>query len=160
MKKMEVIQKKIFTKENIRPQLALWRFKDQKIVFTNGCFDILHQGHIHLLTSAADFGTKLIVGINSDNSVKRLKGNNRPLQNEQTRLLVMASLHFVDAVMLFEEDTPYELIKFIQPEVLVKGGDYEIKNVVGADLVRQVEIINLLEGFSTTGIEQKIKVVK
>lgn len=160
MKKLEVIQKKIFTKENIQPQLALWRFQDQQIVFTNGCFDILHQGHIHLLTSAADFGNKLIVGINSDNSVKKLKGNNRPLQDEKTRMLVLASLHFVDAVILFEEDTPYELLKNIHPDILVKGGDYKANEIVGADLVKRVEIVNLLVGFSTTKIEEKIKVRK
>lgn len=160
MKKVEIIQKKIFSKEIFRHTLALWKFKNEKIVFTNGCFDILHQGHIHLLTCAADFGNKLIVGINSDNSVKRLKGNNRPLQDEKTRLLVMASLHFVDAVIKFEEDTPYDLIKFIQPDILVKGGDYKAGEIVGADVVRQVEIVNLLEGFSTTKIEGMIKSIK
>ena len=157
LKKLEIIQKKIFTRENFSLQLAQWRFKDEKIVFTNGCFDILHQGHIHLLTGAAGFGTKLIVGVNSDNSVKKLKGQNRPLQDEKTRLLVMASLHFVDAVLLFEEDTPYELIKLIQPDVLVKGGDYKANEIVGAALVKKVEIVNLLEGFSTTAIEMKMK---
>lgn len=157
MKKIEIIEKKFFTSETIKTTLALWRFHSQKIVFTNGCFDLLHQGHIHLLTSAADFGNKLIVGLNSDNSVRRLKGNHRPFQNEKTRMLLLASLHFVDAVILFDEDTPYELLQFIQPDVLVKGGDYKNNEIVGADIVKQVEIVHLLEGFSTTSIEEKLK---
>lgn len=157
MKYLEIIQKKMFVRDELLRTLSVWRFKNQKIVFTNGCFDILHQGHIHLLSTAADFGNKLIIGLNTDDSVKRLKGNNRPLQDEKSRMFVIASLHFVDAVILFEEDTPYELIKSIQPDVLVKGGDYQADKIVGTDLVKQVEIVSLTKGYSTTNIEKKLK---
>ena len=140
--------------------LHVWRFQSKKIVFTNGVFDILHRGHIHSLSAARDFGDVLIVALNTDASVARLKPG-RPLQDEKTRAIVMASLSLVDAVILFDEDTPLELIKFIQPDVLVKGGDYKPETVVGAEVVTatggRVEIVQLLEGFSTTAIEQKIK---
>ncbi len=157
----QLIQSKIVSQAQLQQKLNLWRFRQQRVVFTNGCFDILHAGHIHLLSQAASFGDVLVIGLNSDSSVKGLKGENRPLQNENTRADVLASLFYVDAVLLFEEPTPLELIQAITPDVLVKGGDYTIENVVGADWVQQhggrVEIVPLLEGFSTTGIEQKLK---
>src|SRR5688500_3468355 len=116
--------------------LNQWRFKDEKIVFTNGCFDILHQGHIDYLSKAADLGTKLVVGVNTDSSVRRLgKGNSRPIQDEQSRALIIAALGCVSAVVIFDEDTPYELIKIVQPHILVKGADYTIDQVAGADIV-------------------------
>jgi rfaE bifunctional protein nucleotidyltransferase chain/domain len=140
--------------------MHVWRLQSKKIVFTNGVFDILHRGHIHSLAAARDFGDILIVGLNTDASVSRLKPG-RPIQDEQTRAIVLASLSLVDAVILFSDDTPLELIKAIQPDVLVKGGDYKPEMVVGADIVTskggRVEIVPLLEGFSTTAIEQKMK---
>lgn len=140
--------------------LNLWRFYQKRIVFTNGCFDILHSGHVHLLSQAAAFGDILIVGLNADSSVKKLKGDNRPLQKETTRASVLASLFYVQAVVLFEEETPLRLISAIAPDVLVKGGDYKIETIVGADSVLQrggkVEIIPLLAGVSTTSVEEKM----
>ncbi len=161
MSKSEILKTKIFDLVTLQKKLHLWRFKEQRIVFTNGCFDILHQGHVHLLSQAADLGDILIVGLNSDESIRNLKGVNRPLQDEQTRASVLASLFYINAVVLFNEETPIQLIKMITPEVLVKGGDYNIETVVGADWVQQhggkVELIPLLEGYSTTNLEQKMK---
>ncbi len=161
MNKSEIIRSKIFSRDALNKKLHLWRFKQQKIVFTNGCFDLLHAGHIHLLSKAAEQGDVMIVGLNTDDSVKKIKGENRPLQDENTRALVLASLFFVNAVVLFSEETPAELIKAISPDVLVKGGDYKPEQIVGADWVTshggKVEIIPLVEGHSTTTLEQKIK---
>jgi rfaE bifunctional protein nucleotidyltransferase chain/domain len=167
---LDVIQSKIYTKETLFKPVLVSKFKGHKIVFTNGCFDILHRGHIDYLAKASDLGDELFVGINSDASVKRLgKSSTRPLQDEQTRAMIIASLHFVSGVILFDEDTPYELIDFIKPDVLVKGADYDAnetdktnkKYIVGSDLVKQnggvVKTIEFLEGFSTTAIEKKIK---
>jgi rfaE bifunctional protein nucleotidyltransferase chain/domain len=167
---LQVISAKILDKEHLAPFVAKWHFKGKKVVFTNGCFDIIHRGHIDYLAKAADLGDKLIVGLNSDASVKQQgKSSSRPLQDEQTRAMILASLHFVDAVVLFNEDTPYELIDFIEPEVLVKGADYDAgitdkkdkKYIVGSDIVKakggEVKTIPFLDGFSTTAIEQKIK---
>lgn len=127
-----------------------------KIVFTNGCFDILHLGHVEYLATARSLGDLLIVGLNSDRSVKRLKGEDRPVNPEYARASILAALEFVDYVVLFDEDTPYDLIEAIKPDVLVKGGDYNIDNIVGADLVLanggKVEIVPLVEGFSTSKI--------
>jgi len=160
MNPSELIQSKILSTEQLQRKLNLWRFKQKRIVFTNGCFDILHLGHIHILTKAAEHGDVLIVGLNSDDSVKNLKGINRPLQDETTRSRLLASLFYVDAVTLFDEETPLELIKTISPDALVKGGDYMVENIVGADWVMQhggkVEVVPLLEGYSTTNIEEKL----
>lgn len=160
MDHLKHIQSKILDAEALRRQLNLWRFQDKKLVFTNGCFDIIHQGHIHILAKARSLGDVLIVGLNSDASVTRLKGPNRPLQNQQTRAEVMAAMQLVDAVVLFEEDTPLELIRLVTPHILVKGGDYIKEDIVGYDWVTQhggaVEIIPLVEGQSTTGIEKRI----
>ena len=160
MKTPRVIQSKIFNRDTLLPQLNIWRFLDKKIVFTNGCFDILHAGHIDYLSQAADCGDVLIIGINSDLSVSRLKGPGRPLQNENSRAMVLSSLFFVKAVISFTEDTPYELIKLVQPDVLIKGSDYTEENIVGADVVKAkngvVKTIPLLEGYSTSKIEEKI----
>lgn len=167
---LDLIQAKIYTLESLSPHLYAWYFKDNKIVFTNGCFDIIHRGHVDYLTKASDCGDKLIVGINSDASVKRQgKSASRPLQDEQTRAMIMASFHFVSAVIIFDEDTPLELIKMIKPSVLVKGADYDAnetnttskKYIVGSDIVKankgEVKTIEFLEGFSTSKIEEKIK---
>ena len=139
----------------------MWKFRNEKIVFTNGCFDIIHRGHIEYLAKAASLGTKLIVGLNTDASVRRLKGENRPVNDERGRALALASLLFVDEVILFNTDTPRELIEFIQPDVLVKGGDYRPEDIVGNDIVTarggQVVTIPLVEGYSTTSIIEHLK---
>lgn len=154
MNSLKYIESKIFKKDSLYRQLNIWRFQTKKIVFTNGCFDVIHQGHIHFLMKAADMGSVLVVGLNSDSSVKRLKGTERPLQNENTRSLIMASFSMIDAVILFDEDTPFELIKFVKPNVLVKGGDYQIDQIVGADIVKsyggEVKTVEFLEGFSSS----------
>lgn len=167
---MEVVQSKIYTRETLVKPLIVSRFFGKRIVFTNGCFDIIHRGHIDYLAKASDLGGTLIVGINSDASVKRQgKGVSRPLQDEQTRAMILASLHFVSGVIIFDEDTPADLIAFVKPDVLVKGADYDAdeldseskKYIVGSGLVRinggEVRTIEFLEGFSTTSIEQKIR---
>lgn len=152
---------KIYTHETLASELQKWRAEGQKIVFTNGCFDLLHLGHVDYLEKARNLGDKLVVGLNTDASVKRLKGEERPLQDEMARARIMASLLFVDAVVLFDEDTPYNLIKFVQPDVLVKGDDYTPDNIVGADVVMakggEVKTVTLVKGYSTTNIVGKIK---
>ncbi len=155
------VKEKIYTLAEFQPILATWKFKSNAIVFTNGCFDILHEGHLTYLEAAKNRGDKLVVGVNSDSSVKRLKGEERPINSEEFRAHLLASLHFVDAVILFEEDTPAALIDAIIPQVLVKGGDYEITNIVGYETViangGEVTTIPLVEGFSTTQFIEKIK---
>ena len=164
MKSLSSIPDKIFTLKELSHQLNRWRLLNKKIVFTNGVFDILHEGHIASLGEAATYGHILIVGLNADASVKRLKGESRPVNNEGSRTLIMASLVMVDAVILFEEDTPLNLITAILPDVLVKGGDYTIDEIVGAKQVLanggEVKIVPILEGFSTTGIIEKMKGTK
>lgn len=161
MKKSETIQNKIFTPEQLMRQLSVWKFKGQKIVFTNGCFDILHLGHIDYLMKAADLGNILIIGLNTDASVRRLKGEGRPVNDEQARALMLASLAFVDAVILFEEDTPYELIRNVQPDILVKGKDYKTEEIAGYDIVLakcgEVITLDLLPGYSTTSLIDKLR---
>ena len=152
---------KIHTALSLPALLKEWRNTNEKIVFTNGCFDLLHRGHTDYLAKAADCGTRLIIGVNTDASVGRLKGPARPIQDEQSRLQILASLACVDAVILFDEETPYELIKTVQPDVLVKGGDYKPEDIVGYDIVTakggNVTTIDFVPGFSTSAIEQKIK---
>ncbi len=161
MKSVSSIPHKIFTLNGLVHQIKRWRLHNKKIVFTNGVFDILHEGHIASLSEAASFGHILIVAVNDDASVKRLKGESRPVNNETSRALLLASLLLTDAVILFEEDTPLNLITSILPDVLVKGGDYTIDQVVGAKEViangGEVKIVNILPGFSTTGIIEKMK---
>ena len=162
MNKLEIIKSKIYSRETLKRQIAIWRFKGKKIVFTNGCFDILHFGHIDYLTKAADLGDILIIGLNSDISVIQLgKGKGRPIQDENSRSLILSSLHFVDAVILFDEPTPVELIAIIQPDILVKGSDYKIEEIAGHEIVLErggeVKLIDYLQGYSTSGIEKKIK---
>jgi|ERR1051326_343385 rfaE bifunctional protein nucleotidyltransferase chain/domain len=168
--RLEAILSRIDTKETLIKKIHIWRMQGQKIVFTNGCFDLLHRGHAEYLAKACGFGNILIVGVNSDSSVKKLgKNDSRPLQDETSRAFIIASLDVVSSAIIFDEDTPHELIKLIEPDVLVKGADYdaEEKNVtskkfiVGSDLVRvrggEVRTIALTEGFSTSAIEQKIR---
>ena len=162
MLNLDLVKSKIFASHNdIKFWLGYWRFHEQKIVFTNGCFDILHQGHIDYLAKAADYGDVLIIGLNTDESVKQLKGNSRPVQDEISRAMLLASLHFVDAVVLFNDSTPYELIKAIQPDTLIKGSDYKPEEIVGYDVVTKkggnVVTIDYLEGYSTTGLINRIK---
>lgn len=160
MKKSEIIENKVFTMETIRSILNIWKFQEKKIVFTNGCFDVLHLGHIDYLAKAADMGNILLIGVNSDTSVSAIKGIHRPINNQLTRTNVLASLFFVNGVLVFDEPTPLELIKFIRPDVLVKGADWKKEDIVGYDLVIEnggiVETIGYLEGYSTTALEQKI----
>ena len=165
MTNLDIIKKKIFNRETLVRQLNVWRMQSKKIVFTNGCFDLLHHGHIDYLSKAADMGDVLVVGVNSDASVKKLnKGANRPIQNENDRLLILSSMQFVDALISFEEDTPLDLIKLVQPDVLVKGGDWKESDIVGGDAVKAkggtVAVIPFVEGYSTTNLETKIKSTK
>lgn len=161
--KLEFLKKKIIKTLDVDfdRKLAYWRFKEDKIVFTNGCFDILHKGHIEYLAKAANLGDVLIVGLNSDESVRRLKGENRPVLDEESRAMALASIGFVDNVVIFDEDTPYELIKKIQPDVLVKGADYNEDDIVGADIVKakggEIKTIEFVDGYSTSKIIDKIK---
>ena len=153
---------KIHTSNQTLAQLVKqWQHEGKKVVFTNGCFDLLHRGHVDYLARAADSGNKLIIGVNTDASVSTLKGPNRPIQDQQSRLQILASLQCVDAVILFDEQTPYNLIKTIEPDVLVKGSDYEPQNIVGYDVViakgGEVKTIDFIPGFSTSDIERKIK---
>lgn len=161
MKKWNRVQDKIQDKEAIIKRLNIWRLKNDRIVFTNGCFDVLHKGHVQLLAKAADEGNRLIVGLNADASIKRLKGLERPIQGQESRALILASLQFVDAVVIFEEDTPLNLINFLKPDVIVKGGDYTENEIIGAKEVREnggeVVIVPLVPDESTTSIVEKIK---
>ncbi len=160
MKKTDSIRNRIFNQEEIAQEIRRLRLKSKTIAFTNGVFDILHEGHIALLSKAASFADVLIVGVNSNASVKRLKGESRPVNSENSRALILASLIMVDAVVIFDQDTPLSMIKIIKPDLLIKGGDYTIETIVGAkevmDAAGKVEIIPLESGFSTTAIIHKI----
>lgn len=161
MEFLPLIENKIIRRENLSKLISSLKNESKKIVFTNGCFDILHVGHLTYLAKAKSKGDILIVAINSDDSVKRLKGESRPINNEISRAFSLASLLFVDYVCAFEEDTPQNIIELICPDVLIKGGDYTIDNIVGADFViknnGKVETIDLVEGYSTTKIIEKLK---
>jgi D-glycero-beta-D-manno-heptose 1-phosphate adenylyltransferase len=161
LRRYNQIKTHILTREELGRQCNMWRMLGKKIVFTNGCFDLIHLGHIDYLARAANLGDVLVIGLNSDASVKRLKGQGRPINNEESRQLVLAGFRFVDAVSLFEEDTPAVLIEIVKPDFLVKGGDYREENVVGADIVKKrggkVIILPYLEGYSTTRIEETIR---
>ena len=155
------IENKIIRKkEELECTLSQWRFKSEKIVFTNGCFDILHRGHVEYLTKAAALGSKLVIGLNTDASVKRLKGEARPINDQEARAIILSSLIFTDRIIFFEEDTPLELIRYIQPDILVKGSDYKPEDIVGYDIVKakggEVITIDLTEGFSTTAILERV----
>jgi D-beta-D-heptose 7-phosphate kinase/D-beta-D-heptose 1-phosphate adenosyltransferase len=160
MKQTDAIKNRILNRQELIKEVVRLRLKSKTIAFTNGVFDILHEGHIAVLSKAASFADVLIVGLNSDISVKKIKGEERPVNSENSRALILASLIMVDNVAIFEEDTPIEIIKLIQPDVLVKGGDYTLDTIVGAKEVManggRVEIVPLMEGFSTTTIIKKI----
>jgi rfaE bifunctional protein nucleotidyltransferase chain/domain len=159
MGKLDFIVNKIYTRETILNLCAAWRLQGKKIVFTNGCFDLMHLGHVEYLNRAADLG-HLIIGLNSDISVRRIKGVHRPINDERSRAMVLASFLFVEAVVLFDEETPYELISQVQPDILVKGNDYKAEEIVGYDIVHsrggEIITIDLTEGYSTTSIEERI----
>lgn len=161
MRYTQAIQQKIMPLATLKAIRTGWKMRNKTVAFTNGCFDILHEGHIASLSKATEEADFLIVGVNSDASTKRLKGAERPINHEHSRVLLLASLLMVDAVVIFEEDTPLELIKSLEPDVLVKGGDYTIETIVGAKEVLanhgRVVINPIIEGFSTTGILQKIR---
>lgn len=137
-----------------------WHKNGEKLVFTNGCFDLLHKGHVDYLYRASMLGDRMIIGVNTDQSVSRIKGPARPIQDQSSRALLLAGFFFVDAIILFDEDTPLELIRTLKPDVLVKGKDYQAADIVGADLVLQnggrVETLDFIEGYSTSAIIRKI----
>jgi rfaE bifunctional protein nucleotidyltransferase chain/domain len=158
----DIIQQKIIANWNEMDHvLARWRFLEKKVVFTNGCFDIIHLGHTDYLSKAASLGDEMIVGLNSDASIRSIKGSSRPVQDEKARAYIMASFSFVSKVVIFGEDTPLELIQYIQPDILVKGSDYAIDEIVGADVVKakggEIKTIDLVKGYSTTSIIEKLK---
>lgn len=161
MSRLKNIKSKIYTREQIRAVLNVWRLLEKKVVFTNGCFDLLHLGHIDYLSKAADMGDKLVIGLNSDASASALKGPGRPITDQLSRSVMLASFSFVDAVVIFDEPTPLHLIELVRPDILVKGADYSIEQIVGADLVLkyggEVKTIEYLSGYSTTLIEKKIR---
>ena len=151
---------KIIDWEGVVDSLKEWRSNKEKIVFTNGCFDILHLGHIDYLEKARSLGNRLIVGLNSDGSVTKLKGTGRPIYEQDARARILAALEFVDIVIMFDQETPYDLINHVKPDILVKGNDYLAENIVGADIVKskggEVVTINLVKGYSTSALIEKI----
>lgn len=153
--------RKILSLEQGIDKINEWKKNGCKIVFTNGCFDILHLGHLDYLEKSRNLGDKLVIGLNTDRSVRQLKGQNRPINTELSRARMLAALAFVDLIIAFDEETPLELIKNVQPDILIKGKDYSIENIVGAEFVLgnggEVKTIELLEGYSTTEIINKIK---
>tara|TARA_B100001287_G_C22590304_1_gene485280 strand:- start:362 stop:853 length:492 start_codon:yes stop_codon:yes gene_type:complete len=161
MSNLQNIKSKIYTLSELVEQSKVWRNKGEKIVFTNGCFDLVHRGHVEVLANTADLGDKLIIGLNSDSSIQNLKGENRPIIDENSRAILLASLQFIDAIVLFSEDTPYHLIETILPDILAKGGDYKVEEITGHELVLQnggeVILVPFVDGFSSTNIINKIK---
>ncbi len=160
MSNPEKIKNRIYSRQSLEALVQQWQQESKKIVFTNGCFDIVHPGHLDYLSKAADLGDVLVVGLNTDVSVRQLKGVGRPVIDENGRAFLLASLRFVDAVVLFDEPTPYELIRLVQPDVLVKGKDYKAEEVVGYDIVSAkggtVQTIDLVPGYSTSSLIMKL----
>lgn len=161
MKNLQNIISKIFSLSDLKIQSDKWKQDGDKIVFTNGCFDLVHRGHVEVLANTADLGDRLIIGLNSDVSIQKIKGKNRPIIDENSRAILLASLQFVDAIVLFSEDTPKQLIETIVPNVLAKGGDYKVEEIAGHEVVLQnggeVILVPFIDGFSTTNIVDKIK---
>ena len=161
LKRPDIISKKILALPQLLQTIAQWKVLEKTVAFTNGVFDILHPGHIFSLSQAAQEADYLIVGLNSDESVKRLKGKDRPINNQESRSLILAALLMVDAVVIFDEDTPLQLINAVRPDVLVKGGDYAIEQIVGAKEVisngGRVVINPIVEGYSTTETIKKLR---
>jgi len=161
MSHLKNLNSKVYNLDALTTQVEQWKATGNKVVFTNGCFDIIHRGHIEVLARTANLGDKLIIGLNSDQSIQKLKGEGRPIIDEQSRAILLAALSFVDAIVLFSEDTPIKLIGALLPDVLAKGGDYEIETIVGHEIVQQnggkVKLVPFLDGFSSTTIIDKIK---
>jgi rfaE bifunctional protein nucleotidyltransferase chain/domain len=157
----EILKGKLYTLDALKAEADKWKANGDKVVFTNGVFDLLHIGHISYLAAAAGLGQKLIIGLNSDASTRRLKGPTRPVNDEYSRSIMLASIFFIDAVVLFEEDTPIIPITTLLPDVLVKGGDYSIDQIVGAPEVManggEVKAIEFVDGYSSSNIIDKIK---
>jgi rfaE bifunctional protein nucleotidyltransferase chain/domain len=160
MNQLDIVKSKILTKDNLEPIVSSSNFKGHRIVFTNGCFDLLHRGHVEYLAKAASYGDVMFVGVNTDQSIYRIK-KKMPVMDEYSRQLILASLHFIDYVIPFDEDTPFELIQMIQPDVLIKGGDYKANEIVGYDIVKkkggEVITIELVENYSSTAIIERIR---
>lgn len=161
MNNFKNIKSKIYSLSDLKIQSDKWKKKGKKLVFTNGCFDLVHRGHLEVLANTADLGDKLIIGLNSDSSIKHLKGENRPIMDEISRAILLASLQFVDAVVFFSEETPYKLIETLVPDVLAKGGDYKVTEIAGREVVLEnggeVILVPFIDGFSSTNIVEKIK---
>ena len=161
MKNFETIKSKICTLNELKEKVIQWKKDGEKVIFTNGCFDIIHRGHIEVLANTADLGDKLIVGLNTDSSIQKLKGLNRPIIDEESRAILLASLSFVDAIILFAQDNPLNLINTLNPDVLAKGGDYSIDTIIGHEIIRknggEVVLIPFIDGFSSSKIISKIK---
>lgn len=161
MKHLDIIKNKILTPEKLRSIVEIKHSEGKTFAFSNGCFDLVHQGHIDYLSNSRDLADYLIIGLNTDNSVRRLKGPRRPINDEYSRALMLASFLFVDYVVMFDEDTPYNLIKTLQPDVLIKGSDYKVEDIVGYDIVTahggKVVTLDFIPGFSTTLIEKRIR---
>ena len=161
MPHLDSLNNKIYSLDKLKNQVASWKNSGEQVVFTNGCFDIVHRGHIEVLARTADLGGKFIIGLNSDSSIQKLKGEDRPIIDEQARAILLAALSFVDAVVLFSEETPINLISTLIPDVLAKGGDYEIETIVGHEIVQnnggEVILVPFVDGFSSTTIIDKIK---
>lgn len=160
MNKLEILQNKIADLTTAERRVKAWQLKSRKVVFTNGCFDLLHPGHIASLAAAADAGNILVVGLNADTSVKELKGESRPIYNQAQRATMLAAIEIVDLVVIFDTETPIELITALKPDVLAKGGDYALSEIVGADVVMayggEVRQLPMIEGLGTTNIIKKI----
>ncbi|OAV42876.1 D-glycero-beta-D-manno-heptose 1-phosphate adenylyltransferase [Lewinella sp. 4G2] len=156
----QLVQDKLLTLEQLSQRRCGWRCYDHKTVFTNGVFDLIHPGHLQYLEEAAGLGVRLIVGVNSDASVKRLKGDDRPIMPLEARMRLLAGLFFVDGVIAFDEDTPLELIKTLRPDVLVKGGDYTVDTIVGAKEVQswggEVKVLSFVDGLSSSGVIERV----
>ena len=161
MHNLEKIKSKIYSLLDLKITANKWKAAGEKVIFTNGCFDLVHQGHIEVLARTADLGTKLIVGLNSDSSIQKIKDETRPIIQQQSRAILLASFSFVDAVVLFSEDNPINLISTLLPDVLAKGGDYEIETIVGHEIIQKnggaVVLVPFIDGFSSTTIIEKIR---
>jgi rfaE bifunctional protein nucleotidyltransferase chain/domain len=161
MSHLNKINSKIFSLDDLKNQVNAWKQAGEEVVFTNGCFDIIHKGHIEVLAQTADLGDRLLIGLNSDSSIQKLKGEDRPIIDEQARAILLSALSFVDAVILFPEETPINLISTLLPDVLAKGGDYEIETIVGHEIIQnnggKVKLVPFVDGFSSTTIIEKIK---
>ena len=160
MSQLNKLQAKVYTTDTLQSQIAEWRKDNKKIVFTNGCFDLLHLGHVDYLAKARDLGDKLIIGLNTDTSVSRIKGPSRPIKDQKSRATILAAMQFVDAVIFFDEETPIDLITWVKPDVLVKGGDYTLEGIVGHEIVLEkggeVKTIPFVEGYSSSKLIEKI----